>query len=364
MMHSRRAHPVVALAALLAAAPPILTACSGGTTAEAESAAAEPIPVRTLRVSPEDVSDPAGGLVATGTLEADRHAVVAFAVSGVIAGIRADAGDVVRRGDLLAWLDPVPFESALDQAEARAELLGARRERTKSVHEAAAASDDELDAVSAEARAAAAGRELAAWSLTQSRLTAPFSGRVLARHVEPGETAGPAAPAFELLAVDTLRLTVGVPARDVARLLPPREVTVRLSERPEVTGTAGLDHAPVASDPRSGTVPLTFKVPNRDGSFLPGLLAEIVLPAAPAAEGAPAVTLPLSALRMTREGATVFRLRDGTVERVAVSLGEIRTDRVVVLAGLAAGDRVVNEPPDRLRPGDAVVVVDDAAQAE
>jgi membrane fusion protein (multidrug efflux system) len=320
------------------------------------SAATDPVPVRiqkVLRTAGDGSREKA--VSATGTLEPNARVALAFPVEGVIASFGADEGEAVRAGQVLARLDAVPYQAALDQAQARVSYLSSRWERTVGLHERELVADDKLDADRAELEAAEAEAKLAAWRVERTELRAPFAGKVLRRGVEPGQVVSTDTEAFVLLSVDTLELEVGIPARDLSRLAAGSEVSVRVEDLGR-SFRGYVDHFPVSGDPRAGSVAVTVKVPNPEGDLLPGLVALCTFASPVRADsGDPEIRIPVSAVRATPEGPVVFVVRDGLAVEAPLRTGEIRGDQVVVRHGLSEGDLLIHEAPDRLRAGDRVV---------
>jgi membrane fusion protein (multidrug efflux system) len=315
---------------------------------------AAPVAVRTVQARLAEGTSDTRGITATGTLRADREADLAFAVDGVVARIPVEQGDAVTRGQVMARLDPVPIEAARDQAEARVRFLRLRLDRTENLYVNEAVSKEQVDADRAELQAAEAQLEMASWRVEQSVLRAPFSGKVLSSRIEPGEVVGSGMVVFTLLAVDTLEVEVGIPAKDLGAARARAAVQVRVPDLNGLTVPGVVDHVPVSSDPRAGSVAVLVRVPNPDGSLLPGLLVECTFGEAPASPAEPEVRVPVTALRITPGGPAVLRVEGGRAIEVSVEIGAVRGDEVVVLSGLRAGDVLVAEAPDRLRPGDPV----------
>lgn len=327
-----------------------------GESAVAAPAVSATTAVRTTTVRAVSAGPSAGEVVtASATLKADREAVLSFAVSGIVLRVLTDEGAIVREGEVLAELDPVPFQAGVDQAEARRGFLRSRVERSEGLRAANAISVEELEADRAELAALEAQLAQLRWNLARSRVVAPFAGRVKSRYVERGETVSPSQSAFAVIATGSLEARVAVPMRVLARLDLDAPLVVSFPDRPELARIGRVDHPPVASDERSGSVPLVIDVPNDDGALLPGMLVDVALAVGdPRAPATTELRVPLSAVRVRDEGPVVFRIDDETSTMVAVELGDVRGTEVVVLGGLHAGDVIVDQTPDRLRDGDVV----------
>lgn len=330
---------------------------AGTAIAQTPASRERAVSVRVVTVRARDAG-PAAPLRATGTLQPARRAPLAFPVAGVVLEITREEGDTIGAGDVLARLDPIPFQTAVDQARAQVEYLEKSLARSRMLREQRALSDEEFDAQSAELSGARARLQLAEWNLERSVLRAPFAGFVSDRHVELGQVLGSGTPAYEVIELAELEVEAALPAGDLPRVDLERPVTIVAADDPRLRATGRIEHAPVRTDTRSGSVPLRVRVDNRDRSLLPGMVAEARF----AAKNGPGATgellVPLTAVRMDDLGAAVWRVSDdGTVTRVEVALGPVRDDDVVVTRGLSAGDRIVDEAPDRLRDGDPVVML-------
>jgi membrane fusion protein (multidrug efflux system) len=312
-------------------------------------AAAADTPVRTVQV--ETVPGGQASVRATGTLAPRHELQVAFAVGGVVRDILVEDGEPVAEGDAIASLDLVPFQAALDQARSRVEFLSGRVRRSEELLAANAISAEEFEADRSQLRAAEAEVELARWNLDRATLRAPFDGRVVRTHLEPGQVIGAGTAAAHLIDAGELELRASVPARAVGAIPEAATFEVRAVADPRLTAPGRLHHRPFVGDERSGAVPLLIIVDNADGRLLPGLVVECEI-----ADGVsgPELRIPLSALQVEAEGNAVWVVESGRVTRNAVVTGAIRGDEVVILEGLRDGQTIVDRAPDRLREGDPV----------
>jgi len=315
------------------------------------------IPVRSFAVEGAE-SGREQSLRASGTLSPIRESTLAFAVSGVVHILATDQGDHVSAQSTLASLDPTPFRAALDQSEAQLVFLESRSSRSEQLAASGAIAKEEFDADVSERQGATARVTLSRWNLDRSVVRAPFAGSIKARFVEAGEVVTAGTPAFHLIATDSLKLEVSVPARDLARI--GASAVVSSPDFPGLEFPGRIDHRPVSADPRSSSVPVVLHLENPGRSLLPGTIAQVrfVLSSSNRkTSNAARVEVPLSAVRTTDEGPIVFRVINDRARAIPVQLGEVRGDQVSVQAGVSAGDKLVLEAPDRLRDGDLLTVV-------
>lgn len=308
-----------------------------------------------VRVTSPSGTQGLASTTATGTLSAVREVRIGFPVAGVVARIAAREGDTVRAGEVLATLDTVPYRAAADQARARAEFLRARLARSRALAESGAIASEELDADEAELRAAEAELDRAEWNWERSTLRAPFPGEVRSDRIELGQVVSAGEPAFELIAVDSLEVTVSLAVSDLDRIDFGGPVSVRSVDRAGRTATGRIVHPPVSGDPRTSAVPILIRLDNRERPLLAGTIAEVEFPAS---EDALRPTVPISALRVDSRGSVVFVVEEGRAHSREIEVGSVRDRLVEVTSGLGMEEQIVVEPPDRLRDGDSVQIVE------
>lgn len=184
-------------------------------------------------------------------------------------------------------------------------------------------------------------------SLRKSRIAAPFTGRVLATPAESGEMTAPGAPLVRLGAIDRVKVTFSVPesSRPALRLGHAETITVDALPGSRFTGT--LTALGFQADPKARAFPIEITVANPEERLLPNMVAHLTLPL-----DRPTLRLlvPISAVA-TEEGAScVFALRDGKAVRTPVKLGAPVGDRVEIVEGVQAEERIA-ATPQRLTDG-------------
>ncbi|MBB4845361.1 RND family efflux transporter MFP subunit [Paucibacter oligotrophus] len=331
--------------ALLALLGTGLAACSQQADVGKASPAA---PTRPVLVA-DAQSSSSQGPEFIGEVRARQRAELAFALPGLVRQVLVEPGDAVKRGQLLASLDLAPTQAQLGAAQAEIQRLQAgldearrRHQRLQAAREQQAASEAEWSAVQADLRMAEAAlaaaqsqRENTAWNRVQAELRAPFDGVIAARQLEVGQTVGSG------LAV----ITMDGAGRELWALLPPNLKGLNVGQRAALLTPEGeLDSRLLRLSARQeagGARRAVFELPAqaRVGDTL-----SIRLQQGPAAANGP-VWVPLRAVEGpgAKSNPQVLRLKaDGqSLERVDVRLGATQGDRVEVLAGLKAGERVV-----------------------
>jgi RND family efflux transporter MFP subunit len=321
-----------------------------------EAPAPEIRPVRTVTIGQQAGSD---AVKLTGTVQAQNEVNLSFRVDGRMVERRVQVGDVLRRGQLIARLDPQNEESSLQAARAQASAAQARLvearnhfARMKDLITDNSVSRTQYDQAEAMLRTAESGVEAAQSqvALAQNRLgyttlASEVAGVVTAVGPEPGEVVE--------VARDGARDAVfDVPARvkDAAPSQP--RIAVALTADPKVTATGTVREVAPRADPITGTFRVRVALADPPAAMRLGatVSGRMTLPTAMAIE------VPPSAVTRSDRQAAVWVV-DPKTETVAPRPIEIRSsdpNRVEVGSGLAPGDIVVVAGVQALRPGQKV----------
>jgi RND family efflux transporter MFP subunit len=350
--------------------------------------AAAPVQVQTVIVE----SPAADGAVlnASGYVVARRLATVSSKVTGRIAEVLFEEGATVEQGQVLARLDDATARADHEVAarsleaerrnlrEIEVRLADAQKtlDRNRSLVERALVSRSVLDASEAEvaalrARLAAASAEA---NVAQARVAvsrqvlddllirAPFTGVVISKDAQPGETVSPmsAGGGFTRTGIATIvdmesrEIEVDVNEAYINRVRDDQRVEAVLDAYPDWKVPGRVISIVPTADRQKATVRVRIGFEQLDPRILPDMGIKVrFLEDRSGAEPA-ALMLDRRALVRGDDGASVWVVRDGQVERRAVKAGDERDGRVAVLEGLQGGEAVVVDPPQRLRVGAAV----------
>ncbi|MDR3395499.1 MAG: efflux RND transporter periplasmic adaptor subunit [Parasulfuritortus sp.] len=190
-------------------------------------------------------------------------------------------------------------------------------------------------------------------ALRDRRSIAPFPAVILEKHVDLGDTVQPGQVLVDLADVNNLDLKLDIPARLVSELTPNSMVPVVLDGN--VTVDAMVDQIYPAANASQHTVTIKLALPP-GAPAAPGMYAMALLPEPHApGEVISAPVIPSSALVYRGSLPSVFAVgADGKAELRVIRIGERQGDRVVVLSGLKAGDKVVKAPTESMRSGSSL----------
>ncbi|MCC7463121.1 MAG: efflux RND transporter periplasmic adaptor subunit [Gammaproteobacteria bacterium] len=284
---------------------------------------------------------------------------------GRVVAVRVEAGDVVRKGQLLAQLDPTVAQSQVAAATATRDELRAAAEAAEAEYRRAekaggAFSVEELErrrtsAVTARSRVALAAAQLAESQarLARTRIAAPSDGVVLTRNAEVGQIASPGGTVlFRLARNAEVEMRGLVAEQDMPRLRPGQTAQVYLSGVTQAfTGTVWLVGAVIDPATRQGTVRIAL--PSNLPDLRPGAFARAEVQV----DMLRGAVVPQTAVLADGAGSYVFIVDAGdSVVRRAVTVGGAHRDGLLITAGLAAGQRIVATAGAFLREGEKVAV--------
>lgn len=354
-------------------------------------------------------------LTASGYVVARRKAIVSAKIQGLLAELDVDEGSHVQEGQIIARLDSQDdYDAQLERARAAvvaanaeiaagragvrrayADLAEARRqtavnERLVNAHLIAT---DTLDAnrarvkvleatvgqAQAEVRRTQAARAQARADLrffeakqANTIVRAPFTGVVLKKMAEVGESVAPIPPGVTLSTssgaivaladLDTLEVEVDVAEANVAKLSAHQPAQVTVEAFPDKRYRAVLRQVSPTADRTKATVTVRVTILDGDSNLKPDMsakatfLEKAMAPTTNAAHTLPTIVLPAPAV-FARDGATkVFQVVDGRAKLISIATGQAHQDQIVVTNGLSGSETIVLDPPAGLKDGDKVAV--------
>ncbi len=326
--------------------------------------------------------------VYSGTALARTQVDLSFKVGGYVDKIAAvtdgkgrprplQAGDHVRQGMVLASLRESDYKARLAELAGMSGDASSAYKRAKADYARAnkllasgAISQAEFDNIKARygqavGSAAAANARVsgASIALSDARLKAPFDGIILTRGIEVGALVAPGTPGFSVADTDTMRIVFGVPDSVQRILLPEQTVTATTDALPGRTFAGSISKVAAQADAKTRVFDVEASVDNEDQALKVGMVMQVQIDLRTA--GALTATLvPLSAVVRPPDAPSGFGVfvtakgDDGDVARMRrVVLGDLITNRVAVIQGLATGERIVVQGAAILTDGQPVNVL-------
>lgn len=366
----------------------------GGFAAWRWAARERPIEVEVVTVSQRAAGTQAAVLNASGYVTARRRATVSSKITGKVVEVNVEEGMAVKEGQILARLDDATPRAAVALAEAQAQALrGGLRENevrleeakvtlrrqtelakegwgTQAQADAAQAEADSLDARIAAAReqvrVAERQIELERTNLDSTIIRAPFSGVAISKDAQPGEMVSPVSAGggftrtgiCTIVDMQSLEIEVDVNESYLSRVQPGQAVTTVLNAYPEWQIPARVITTVPTADRQKATVLVRVGFIELDPRILPDMGVKVTFLRGEDAEvpaARPVTLVPKAAIRIEGSQPYAFVVVNGVVDRRAVKTGGIDGDRLEVLAGLNAGERVVVAPPPGMVSGTSVI---------
>jgi len=357
-----------------------------------------PAEVATAKVSKTEVSAAAANasnagaplLNASGYVVARRKAVVSAKIQGRLSSLKVEEGSRVSEGEIIARLEDRDYLAQVERAEAatqRAEADLAEAKRQARVAEGLTREQigtrDALDGANsrvmvseAALRQAKADAEFYRAVLANTEIRAPFSGTVVKKMAEVGESVAPIPPGVNistasgaivaLADLDTLEVEVDVAESNVAKLSADQPAEVSVEAFPDRKYKGRLRQVIPTADRTKATVQVKVTILDKDKDLKPEMSARVqftekAAPAPPRAAGAEVVmqsvvTAPESAI-VTRDGKTIaFEILEGRAKVRSVEVGSKSGGVARIKSGLYGGETLVDVPGHELKDGDPVRV--------
>ncbi|HEX6142862.1 MAG TPA: efflux RND transporter periplasmic adaptor subunit [Geminicoccaceae bacterium] len=280
--------------------------------------------------------------------------------AGRVTEVLFRAGLEVEAGDPLLRLDAEEEELAVELARVRIDDARQRLERYERAEPSGAVSATEVDAARTQLSAARIELAQAELALRRRTLVAPFAGVAGIPEVDVGDRVSETTTVGTLDDRSDLLVDFEVPEAFAYGVRRGGELTLTTWARPGETFAGRVESIGSRIDEVSRTLRVRAAVPNQEDHLRPGMSFSIRLPLS----GDRFPSVPAIAVQWDRDGAFVWRVAGGAAERVFASVLKRSEGWVLLDAPLEAGDRVVVEGVQRLRPGQPVEIVESEVVAD
>jgi membrane fusion protein, multidrug efflux system len=330
-----------------------------------------PVPVVAGTVQKKDVPIYLNGI---GTVQAYNSVTVHPQVSGILVKVDFTEGQDVKKGDLLAEIDPRTYQAQVDQAVAKRDQDIAQLNNAKSVldrdtdlfkkgvldHQTYDTQRFLVDQLAATIKADQAAIDNAQVLLDYTRITAPFDGRIGLRQVDEGNYLTPGSNLALISQLKPISVVFTLPQQnvtDVNQAFAHGALKViamdSLNTKPLADGTLSVVDNQI--DPSTGTVKLKATFENPDLQLWPGQFVNARLLVSTVQDG---LVVPSSVVQRGPNGTYAYVITpEKTAEMRPIKVGQVDGDEALILGGLGAGEQVVVDGQYKLQPGGKVDVI-------
>jgi len=295
----------------------------------------------------------------TGEAQPETDVTVSAEEAGRLEAFITEKGSRLRRGQAIARIDDDVLAAQVAEARAMAEIAEDRHERQRRLwEEEGIGSEIAFLQARADAASSAARFDQLQARLTRTIVRSPVAGTFDDDLVDAGEVVQAGTPVARIVDASRLRVTGGVPERFATRVSKGDEATITFDIFPDRTFEGRIDFVGTAVDRQSRTFPIEIVMDNPGGEVKPYMIANVRVETSRIDH---AIVVSREALLRTELGfqALVIETQNGYDVAVArdLTLGSSDENDVVVLEGLAAGERIVVRGQQLTDPGDRVRIV-------
>jgi len=345
-----------------------LTACTGEPHKKEVNSDAVPVVVGGVQKVQEHETVSVSGTVAT----PNSPASVSFLVSGKVVFVGPREGEYVKKGQVLASIDPTDYRLPLAAVKAQADQarVGYERaedefKRMKMLYDSKSLAPNDFlkykaayDSAMQQYEQAVASEKLSRKRLTDATLCAPTSGYIAKRSIEPGDTASPGRVVFEIVQMDPVEVNVGVPETDVHMVRIGQKADITVPALPGKTFPGTVRVINVSADSNTRTYMTRITVANPEHSLRVGMVAEATI------RGDRTIamtTLPGDAVVRDPQGATQVYVYYPDQKRVytkRVEIGAAVNRNVEIKSGLSGNELIVLAGQTKLKNGQTVTATE------
>jgi membrane fusion protein (multidrug efflux system) len=287
-----------------------------------------------------------------------QQAYIFAKVTGTLERVYVDMGDFVRQGKLLATIDSTELVQQVLQTSATYQNALVNYNRTKDLAVQNLLAKQDLDNAKAAMEVAKANYDNAVTKLSYARITAPFSGIITKRNLDPGAVVtSNNSTLFTLMDLERVKVTTAIPENDVPTLERVKSAQVTVDALPDRVFRGEVSRLSQAVDLNTRTMPIEIDIENASHELKPGMFAAVALSAE---EHKNVLVLPIQAVLTDDQGQFVFVAEGGKVKKDYVKPGWEINNQFEITGGLAGNEDVVVSGQQQLRDGVAVRIVGQA----
>ncbi len=321
---------------------------------------AEAVKVKVITIGTDGATSSAQNAYGySGTVEEENGSSLSFTAGGTILQLKVKVGDRVRKGQLIATVDPTQVKNTYEMAHATRMQAEDAYGRMKQLHDKGSLTELKWVEAQSQLQQAVAAEGIAKKSLADCALHAPFDGVVSEKYAEVGQNAAPGMPIVKLVTTNVLNVKISVPESEMAN------VRVHQRARIAVQALGGKQYEGyvvekgIVADPISRSYSVKIRVVGTSNALLPGMVSQVALDRTDAQKASMAakadVVIPAHLVQLADDNSNfVWVDEGGKAVRRTIVCGEYQSNGVSIVSGLKTGDRLIVEGQQKVSTGTAI----------
>ncbi|MGN0213581.1 MAG: efflux RND transporter periplasmic adaptor subunit [Muribaculaceae bacterium] len=322
-----------------------LSAC--GAPQSTPSASSVQVPVTTMKVQLTTVNRQ---FTVSGNIEGRTTAKMAFLVAGRISSIKFKEGETVKKGQLIATIEPTNYSIARQLAQVQVNQAQDEFNRVKMLYDSQSVSESDFKKCQFALEGAKAQLQLREKDLSDTHLHSEMTGIILNRSAEVGEIVNSGIPVAVIADISTVNVCAYIPENALQHISIGCNAKVDIDAIGKHT-TARVSEIGGVADPTTRAFTVKLSVENGDYAIRPGMIAQVTFTQP---NDTKCIAIPCTCLMHTPEGRPYVYVADLTEHRAYtrnVSIGETTGNQVVITSGLNEGDVIVTTGQHKLTNG-------------
>lgn len=341
-------------AAMMMLASAVLTGC--GKKADGAADAQEPVSVKEMVVGEDTLTadgQAAGGTNYSGTVEEENGVALSFAIGGTIKQLRVKVGDRVRRGQLIASVDPTSVKNAYDMAHATHLQAEDAFKRMKQLHDKGSLPDIKWVEAQSQLQQAVAAENVARKNVADCNLYSPTDGIISEKLAEAGQNTAPGMPIAKLVTTRVLNVKIAVPESEISGIKAGQHATIKVQALNGRCYSGHVVEKGVIADPMTRSYSVKIRVESAADGLLPGMVSSVSLAGGTSSAGT--VVIPARLVQLGDDNSNfVWIDNGGKAVRCTIVCGGYQSNGVTVVSGLQHGDRLIVEGQQKVCSGTPV----------
>ncbi len=292
----------------------------------------------------------------SGTVEEETGAAISFQVPGTIEQLPVHVGQYVKTGQLIASINPTTFQNTYNVAVATLTQARDAYERMKLLHDRGSIPEIQWVEVQSKLSQAESSERIAKKNLTDCRLVTPYSGVIISKDMEIGQSVAPGMTVVRLGRIENVYVCISVPESELGRIRIGSLAEIEVPALSDAIFKGKVIEKGIAANPMSHTYKVKILVNNSNKQLMPGMVAKVTIEKPDTMEMTP--VLPGSCIGIDERNRTfVWIVKDGKAHRQFVECGKPLDDGVEILSGLSASDSIISEGQQRVSENMNVEVI-------